>query len=137
MESEHSVKRAVMNCADRDILTRPWLVLAFFGLPIIAMVVAGRANVGEGWRTIVWATALVTMGTACIANAVRCRRLHCYITGPFFLAMALVTLLHGIGVVPLGRNGWNFISLATLVGACILCCLPEMIWGKYRPVDRR
>jgi hypothetical protein len=121
-----------MNCADRDILANPWLVLAFFGLPIIAMVV-----VGEHWRTIVWATALVTMGIACIANAIRCRRTHCYITGPFFLVMAVVTLLHGFGVVPLGRNGWNLISLATLVGAILLCCLPEMIWGRYRSADHR
>lgn len=133
MESEHSLKLAGMTCAgSRDILTKPWLVLAFFGLPAIAMVV-----VGERWRTIVWAGALVTMGTVCSANAVRCRRLHCYMTGPFFLLMALVTLLHGFGVIPLGRNGWNLISLVTLVGAIVLCCLPEMIWGKYRSVDGR
>ncbi len=51
------------------------------------------------------------MGTACIANAVRCGRLHCYITGPFFVAMAVVTLLYGLGALPLGGNGWNLIGL--------------------------
>jgi hypothetical protein len=128
-----------MNCADgtRDILTNPWLVLAFFGLPVIAMVAVGGPAVGDGWRTLVWTIALATMGTACVVNAVRCRRLHCYATGPFFLLMAVVTLLHGIGVVPLGRNGWNLISIATLAGAIVLCCLPEMIWGRYRSAARR
>ncbi len=37
-----------------------------------------------------------------MANALRCGRLHCYITGPFFVAMAIVTLLYGLGAVPLG-----------------------------------
>jgi len=72
------------------------------------------------------------MGTACIANALRCKRVHCYLTGPFFLLMALVTLLFGLGIVPLGGNGWNRIGLTILVGAIALCCLPELVWGKYR-----
>jgi hypothetical protein len=46
--------------------------------------------------------------------------------------MALVTLLYGVGVVSLGRNGWNLIGLTILVGAIVLWCLPEMLLGKYR-----
>jgi hypothetical protein len=72
------------------------------------------------------------MGTACIANALRCSRVHCYITGPFFFAMAVVTVLYSLGVVPLGTNGWNLIGLTVLVGAVTLYCLPEMFLGKYR-----
>lgn len=126
-----------MNCADnshrsRDILTNPWLALAFFGLPVVAMVLAERADVSEGWRTVVWTTALGTMGTACLVNAFRCGRLHCYLTGPFFLAMSVVTLLFGLGVVTPGRNGWNLIGLMTLVGAIVLCCVPELLVARYR-----
>jgi hypothetical protein len=72
------------------------------------------------------------MGTACIANAVRCGRLHCYVTGPFFVAMAVVTLMYGLGAVRLGGNGWNLIGLTILAGAIALCCLPELFLGKYR-----
>jgi len=72
------------------------------------------------------------MGAACIANALRCGRVHCFIIGPFFVLMALVSLLYGLGFVPLGRNGWNRIGLTILVGALALCCLPEMLFGKYR-----
>jgi hypothetical protein len=46
--------------------------------------------------------------------------------------MALVTVLYGLGVVPLGRNGWNLIGLTIVIGAIVLCCLPEMFLGKYR-----
>ena len=83
-------------------------------------------------RTVVWTVALSAIGTACIANAVRCGRLHCYITGPFFVAMAVVTLLYGVGDVPLGGSGWNLIGLTILAGAIALCCLPELLLGKYR-----
>ena len=116
----------------RDILSRPWLSLVVFWLPAIAIVVAGSSGLRSGWLTIVWTAALSIMGTACIANALRCGRVHCYLTGPFFLLMAFVTLLYGLGVVPLGRKGWNRIGLTILIGAIALCCLPELVFGKYR-----
>ena len=116
----------------RDILTRVWPSIAVFWIPAVAIAVAGNSHFSSGWRTIVWTLALVIMGTACVVNALRCGRLHCYLTGPFFLLMALVTLVYGLGVLPLGRSGWNVIGLTILVGAMVLCCLPEMLFGKYR-----
>jgi hypothetical protein len=105
---------------------------AVFWLPAIAIVAAGSSAVSSSWRTVVWTAALGINGGACIVNALRCRRVHCYITGPFFLVMALVTFLYGLGVVPLGRNGWNLIGLTILIGAIVLGCLPEMFLGRYR-----
>ena len=116
----------------RDLLSSPWPALVVFWLPGIAIAVAGSSGFSSHWRTVVWTAALGIMGTACIANALRCQRVHCYLTGPFFLLMALVTLLFGLGIVPLGGNGWNRIGLTILVGAIALCCLPELVWGKYR-----
>jgi len=72
------------------------------------------------------------MGAARIANAMRCRRVHCYVTGPFFLLAALGTLLYGLGMIPLGANGWNVIGMTILIGAIVLGCLPELLFGKYR-----
>lgn len=120
------------HCDSRDILSSRSLVFALFCLPVIAIAIAGSANIGDFWRTVVWTAGLSTMGAACIANAARCGRVHCYITGPFLLAMAVITLLYGFGVVPLGANRWNLISLTVLVGAVGLCCLPELFLGRYR-----
>jgi hypothetical protein len=120
------------TCKSRDLLSSPWRALVVFGMPAFAIVVAGSSGLSSSWRTVVWTAALGTMGAACIANAVRCRRVHCSITGPFFLVMAGVTLLYGVGVMPLGRNGWNLIGLTILAGGIVLCCLPEMLFGKYR-----
>ena len=115
----------------RDILANPKASTVLFLLPAIAIAVTEK-SVFAGWRTVVWTGSLTIMGTACTINAARCGRVHCYVTGPFFLVMAVVTLLYGIGILPLGGHGWNLISLTILVGAVALCCLPEVIFGKYR-----
>jgi len=69
---------------------------------------------------------------ACIVNALRCGRVHCYVTGPFFFLMALVALSYGLGILYPGRNGWNLLGLIALIGAIALWCLPEMFLGRYR-----
>ena len=46
--------------------------------------------------------------------------------------MAVVTLLFGLGILPLGRNGWNWLSLTILLGAIAFYYLPELFLGKYR-----
>jgi hypothetical protein len=120
------------SCRSRDFLSRPWLAFLLYGLPVIAILVSGSAHISELWRTLVWTLALLVMGAACAANARRCGRVHCYLTGPFFLLLAAVTMLYGFGILRLGHNGWNMIGLALLIGAVVLCCLPEMLFGKYR-----
>jgi hypothetical protein len=120
------------TCKSRDILSSSWRVFVLYWLPAIAIVVAGAPAISNGWRTAVWTVALATMGVACIVNALRCGRVHCYVTGPFFLLMALVALSYGLGILHLRGNGWNLLGLIALVGTIALWFLPEMILGKYR-----
>ena len=103
-----------------------------YWLPAIAIVAVAPLAISNGWRAIVWTVALAIMGTACIVNALRCGRVHCYLTGPFFFLMALVALSYGLGVLHLGENGWNLLGLITLIGALAFWCLPEMFLGRYR-----
>jgi hypothetical protein len=112
-----------------DILSKPWLSFLLYCLPAIAIVASGFEPVSRGWRTAIWTTALTVMGGACLANASRCGRIHCYLTGPFFLLAALGTLLYGLGIIPLGANGWNLIGVTILIGAIVLGCL---LFGNYR-----
>ncbi len=120
----------------RDLLSSPWPALGLFWLPVIVLVVTGTSGLSGGWRTVTWTAALGVMGAACLANAFRCGRVHCYLTGPFFLLMALTTFLYGLGLVPLDTKGWSLISLAVLIGAVASCCLPELLLGKYRSRGR-
>ena len=50
------------TCKSRDILSSRWHVFILFWLPAIALVVAGAAAISDGWRTVVWAVALATVG---------------------------------------------------------------------------
>ena len=100
-----------------------------WGIPTAALVVGILLPASA--RTIIWSMALAWMGAACILNALRCGRLHCYLTGPFFLLMAIATLLHGFEILWLGPNGWLWLGLTLLVvGGGLLWYLPERLWGK-------
>jgi hypothetical protein len=58
--------------------------------------------------------------------------MHCSLTGPFFLLMALIALSYCLRILHLGGNSWNLLGLMTLIGAIALWCLPEMFLGKCR-----
>lgn len=115
-----------------DILSKPFLSFVLYCLPVTAIVASGYEPVSRGWRTGIWTSALTVMGVACLANANRCGRIHCYVTGPFFVLAALATFLYGVGVIPLGANGWNLLGMTILIGGIVLSCLPEVLFGKYR-----
>ncbi|MGH9642016.1 MAG: hypothetical protein ACRD3Q_06280 [Terriglobales bacterium] len=103
---------------------RGWLT---WGIPIVILVVSPVR-----YLVIVWPAALTFMGAACLLNARRCGRIHCYATGPFFLLLAILGLLYGIGVMPLGARGWTRLSLALAIGSAVLLCVPEWVFGRYR-----
>lgn len=81
-------------------------------------------------KTWVWVGALVWMGGACLWNARRCGRRHCYWTGPFFLVMALPVLAYGYGYAPLGPQGWTWLGLAIGIGSVLITGVTER-GGKY------
>ena len=113
---------------------RSWTLA--WGLPTAALVLA--VFLDPGARTVVWTVSLIWMGAACLANATRCDRTHCYFTGPFFLVMALATLLHGLGTIRLGSEGWVWLGIAIGAGGYgAFWYLPELIWGKFRDRDER
>lgn len=102
--------------------------LLAWGLPIAAMVaLVGVPHPAKTWG---WVGALVWMGVACLWNASRCQRKHCYWTGPFFLLMTLLVLGYGYGLLPLGGGGWKWLGLAIGLGAFGLTIWSERS-GKY------
>lgn len=105
--------------------------LLVWGVPLAVVVVTALADVGQVARTVLWTVSLMIAGIACVVNARRSARLHCYITGPFFLLLAALSFVHGSGVLSLGAWGWSGIAAVLLVGAPLLIWGPELIWGKY------
>ena len=115
-----------------DLVRNCQTMLLLWGLPVAIMLATGYYDDG-GWITTVgWTLSLSVMGAACLVNARGCGRTHCYFTGPYFLLMAVLSLLHGAQVLPLGPHGWSFIGTAFVAGGALLYVVPERIWGRYR-----
>jgi hypothetical protein len=98
-----------------------WLV---WGVPS-ALFLGGIA--WGGARAWLWVPSLAVAGVACVANAARCGRLHCFVTGPTFLLAALVTVFVAAGVIDID---WRWI-LATVVAGTAAGYGLEWGRGKY------
>ncbi|HZI23112.1 MAG TPA: hypothetical protein VFD76_11360 [Gemmatimonadales bacterium] len=115
----------------RDLLTRRGTTILVYAVPTVAIAATDNPAVGDTIRTVVWTVGFAVMGIACTFNAVRCRRVHCYFTGPFYLLLAAASLLHGLRVVSLGQRGWQWLAVVAVVGTVVFLTLPERIWGRY------
>lgn len=95
----------------------------FLCLPIVAVVVGSSWSSARPW---LWIPAFLLMGIACLANAARCGRVHCYLTGPLFLLGAVYVVLTEFHLVPM-RPG---IFLNVVLILTVLC--PTPINPRYR-----
>jgi hypothetical protein len=118
----------VSSRSKRDLLSGAGILL--WVVPIAVLVIS--ANLGGLYAAVAWPLALGFMGVACLVNARRCGRLHCYFTGPYFLLLAGASLLYGLGLLDSGKRGWSWLLLALLGGAIVFMCVPEWLFGRYR-----
>jgi hypothetical protein len=127
-------EKAAESCSKWQTETTDWArgtrLLLIWCLPIVILLASSW--IGGRYLIVLWPALLTWMGLACLLNARRCHRLHCYLTGPYFLLLALVSLLHGLDIVPLGDRGWSMLSVALLVGGPFLVYVPEWALGRYR-----
>jgi hypothetical protein len=98
-----------------------WIV---WGIPSVLFVVGIASDAARAW---LWVPSFVVAGAACLANASRCGRLHCFVTGPLFLLGAIATLLDAAGIVAID---WRWI-LVTMIGGTAVGYGMEWLRGKY------
>ncbi len=94
-------------------------------LPIALLIAGGAWPRDHSW---LWTLAFAVMGAGCLANAWRCGRLHCFVTGPLFVLAAIWSLLSAVGVVSLHPN----ILVLVVLGIVLLAHLAEIPFGRYR-----
>lgn len=95
-----------------------------WGLPIVLFVGGIAWTEARAW---LWVPCLLVAGTACLANASRWGRLHCFVTGPRFLLGAVATLVDASGVMAID---WRWI-LATVIGRTASGYGIEWLRGRY------
>lgn len=103
----------------------------WWGLPLVVGMFTNILPISSAAVAIVWAIALVWMGTGCVLNALRCGRLHCYIAAPVLLVGAIGVGLTGLGLTSLPLRGVGVLINGAL-GLAALSFLAEPIWGMYR-----
>jgi len=116
-----------------DWVAKPGYFVIVWGLPILALIVS--AILFDEAKKIIWPVGLTWMGMGCWVNAMRCNRRHCFYTGPFFIALALASFLHGWKIFSLGLQGWDWIGWVLVLGSFALIYFPERIFGKYACKD--
>lgn len=114
-----------------DLLRKPGSAFFWWCLPLaIGFGTSLIGGVRPSYRAAVWSVALAWMGTGCVLNAIRCRRLHCYIAGPVLVLGAIGEALIAGGVSLFGAHAESNIAGVALVLA-LLSFVPERIWGRY------
>ena len=111
-----------------DLLNSRWTPLLWWG-PWLLIIIG--TFTGEVAHTVLWTVGFAVAGAACLANARRCGRRHCFYTGPVYLLAALASLLYGLRVLPMGANGWGWIVGVALAVSLIACCGLEPLQGRY------
>ncbi len=107
----------------RDLTNRHWSQF-LWGASLVAF---AAGSLLPGPRPVLWTLALAVAGSLCVANAVRCGRLHCHITGPLFLIAAVVSILRGFEIV---AWSWNRIGAVIALGTAFAYLL-ECFVGRY------
>lgn len=116
--------------AQRDFVRKPISALLLWWLPIGIGVAQSPFGLPYEVSCAVWAVGFAWMGSACLINAYRCHRLHCYIAGPVFLAGSVTSVLLALDAIPLGYHALNYV-VAAVLSLAILSFAPEMVWRKY------
>jgi len=103
-----------MACSRRDWVSGIGSFIVAWGLPLSSVVVTSVFF--EQAISRVWPIAFAWMGTACLINAGRCGRTHCYFTGAFFVVIAILSFLYALNLIHLGERGWGTIGATALLG---------------------
>ena len=113
-----------------DLISNPIIFTTIWVIPILVLICSTllENRILIGW---IWVISLFWMGVACLFNAKKCKRTHCFYTGPFFIVMAIVALLLGYSFINLGENGWILLGVFSIVGGILIWNFSESVMGKY------
>lgn len=114
----------------KDWTRQPLSICLWWGLPVAIDASVGLLHPSFRLGAGVCAVAFAWMAIGCLLNAKRCRRVHCFISGPVLLLGAILAALVTMGVAGLSPRAFSNTVSATLVLA-LLSFVPELAWQRY------
>jgi hypothetical protein len=116
--------------ARKDWARQPLSICLWWGLPIVIGAAVGLLHLSFRTGAGICAALFLWMAAGCLLNARRCRRVHCYISGPVLFLGAIFAALVALGVLDLSPRAFGNAVSAVLVLA-LLSFVPEMVWKRY------
>ncbi len=80
----------------------------------------------------VWGGMFFWMGLACLCNAWRCHRVHCYYSVPLFFISAMGAWGIALGGAFFDALSLDYLGLFTLIIFLLVWVLSEKYWGCYK-----
>jgi hypothetical protein len=106
------------------------MIFLWWGLPIAIGILANAPHLSQRLDAAVWSLVFAWMATGCLLNALRCHRVHCFISGPVLLLGAIFAALAATGVIEPGAHTFSLAINGTLLLA-LLSFAPEIVWKRY------
>src|SRR5215472_6260196 len=125
-----AVAMADTNPQNKDFVRQPVSFVFWWGLPIAIGVAADILHLPFQLGAALCAFLFLWMATGCIINAMRCHRLHCYISGPVFLLGAMFAASAALGFFAISPRLFQTVVGAALILA-LLSFVPEFVWKRY------
>lgn len=116
--------------SSRDLMGNPAGKLLIYGVPFIALQLAGNLG-GFSVATIIPAAAFLAVGGVCAINAWRSGRVHCHFMAPWCLLVGAAMTLYAMRLIDLGPDSWSLIVNTGLLGAALIYITVERKWGTY------
>lgn len=121
--------------AKSDLVENKLSFLLIWGAPSLLIALTYFIKLHNIIHTAIWFLSLLLMGFGCLINAKNCNRYHCYYTGPYFLVLAAISIMHGFAIFSLGEYGWHYLGISLLSGFIFLYLFLERFTGKYRKIS--
>jgi hypothetical protein len=123
-------RQRVLPMTNKDWVRQPVSTVLWWGLPIAIGIGVSFLHLAFRPAADVCAALFGWMAIGCLLNAMRCHRVHCYISGPVLLLGAVFAALVALGLVNLSQRTFgNAVSVILILA--LLSFLPELLWKRY------
>ena len=126
------MKGPSQDSKSRDLLKNKLHAGLAWWLPVAVMLLSRLLGSQVQVTAWVWGVMFFWMGLACLCNAWRCHRVHCYYGAPLFFISAMGALGIALEGAFFDALSLDYLGLFTLVIFLLVWVVSEKYWGCYK-----